>query len=153
MNEQLQMMIDKGWLVPQPPNREEIEEFVTRGKDLLVDGGNTTLSTYARQDIIYAAMFCFATAALRICGCRARGEGNRARVFDALSHTVDLPGTKMGIYRNAHVLRNETEYETPVPMKAKDLEIHLKAAQELLEVYLTPKLDEFVRLDNKIKKR
>jgi hypothetical protein len=101
---------------------------VRSGRRRLQDAENDTLNLESRFDLAYNAAHALALAALRCCGFRS---DNRYRVFQCLTHTLDLSNDQWRVLDQAHRKRNLAEYEGDVDVDAALVEAIIRVAREM----------------------
>ena len=126
----LENLVSTGNLDRIPASRSEFDTLVNRGRQLFLDAQHETISIDGRFSLIYRASHCLCTAALRWHGYKPRG--NRFTVFQALTHTLDLP-EKSILLADAHRRRNRMDYEGDPFDDKRFLEAMIEAVHEILD--------------------
>ncbi len=105
---ELDNLVRSGQLKREPPAPTEIAGLRRSGELRLVDARRSDLSVESRFDLGYNAAHALSLAALRIAGYRSE---NRYIVFQALTHTLELPPAVWRVLAKCHGIRNQAEYE------------------------------------------
>lgn len=127
-HEQLDNLVKVNSLKLEAPNALEIEGLIQSGDARLKDAKRTSNSIESRFDLAYNAGFAFALAALRWHGYR---PANRFIVFQSLTHTVNIAGSRWRILDDAHKKRNAVEYEGKSEVSAAIVEALVRIVDEL----------------------
>jgi hypothetical protein len=124
----LENLVRIGQLRAEPPSRAEVEGLLRSGRRRLEDAQNETLNLESRFDLAYNAAHALALAALRCAGYRS---DNRYRVFQCLTHTLELPNDQWRVLDQAHRKRNLAEYEGDVDVDVALVEAVLRVNHEM----------------------
>lgn len=124
----LENLVRIGQLKAEPSSRVEVEGLLRSGRHRLQDAENRTLNLESRFDLAYNAAHALALAALRCCGFRS---DNRYRVFQCLTHTLELPNDQWRVLDQAHRKRNLAEYEGDVDVDVALVEAVIRVSREM----------------------
>lgn len=125
---ELENLVKIGKLKREPPSAKELEGLRKLGEQRLTDSAHKGLSFAGRFDSAYNAAHAFALHALRRQGYRS---DSRYLVFQALAHTVGLPGETVRVFAKAHERRNAAVYEGAVEEDERLLAELIAAAKRL----------------------
>lgn len=119
----------------EPPDKEEIDNLLSRADTFLRDARKADNSVESRFTLAYSAAHSLALAALRAAGFRPSSAGHRRLVFQTLEFTADAPAKLSLALAQHHDRRNRVEYEGSLPSgtEAQDL---IKLAAELQSLLL-----------------
>lgn len=125
---ELENLAKIGKLKREPPSAKELEGLRKLGEERLSDSAHKELSFAGRFDSAYSAAHAFALYALRREGYRS---DSRYLVFQALVHTVGLPGETVRVLAKAHERRNAAVYEGVVEQDERLMAELVGAAKRL----------------------
>lgn len=126
----LENLVRANLLKVERPSALEIEGLIGSAEARLRDAENPGLAIESRFDLAYNAAHALALAALRRKGYRTE---KRYIVFQALTHTLDLPAEQWRVLSVAHDRRNRVEYEGAVDVDEALLAAILRIARAMLD--------------------
>jgi hypothetical protein len=124
-----------GLLHPHEASAAEIAQHLSNARDQITDARNASVSLLGQFNSAYGACHALLNAALKMKGYRTSDKrGHRQILFELLDQLVPAAASAKAVLGQAHLLRNQAEYEgRPINATAAVVSSLLKAAENLEE--------------------
>lgn len=131
MKKTFENWVENGWLMPHPPERNEIARFIDVAKRDLDECKLPGLSDDWRFNIAYSSILSTGAAALAVYGYRAARDSHHYWVIQSLQHTLGVDKDTIDELDTYRSKRNKMTYEEIGIVSERDVDEIINHAGQL----------------------